>query len=372
MPEYLAPGVYVEEVSSGIKPIEGVGTSTAGFIGATERGPMPPQFVSSFLEFQRIYGSHVPHLSYLAYAVQGFFENGGRRCFVGRVASRNAVTAANNFGSLRIAAAGPGIWGNNISIEFEEATQAKQAKDDSPIKEIKEWKKITITYAIPDSDEQPIIEQIDDLTHKIGSSNNIVKSINASSNFIRAWWVEGEEIAAPPNGQSNLAGGLDGDALVLGDFVGDDEKQIAVDPTQGNDSEFPPDEELGRGFGLKALATIDEIAILIAPDGANGAYDLDSLRNPLRSAVILQCEDLKDRFAVLSVDQGERTVSDIQTIQDTKYGGVYYPWIKIFDPIRNGLRLIPPVGHVAGIYARTDIERGVHKAPANAVVRGLL
>jgi len=65
MPEYLAPGVYVEEVSSGAKPIEGVSTSTAGFVGLAERGPESPQFITSWTEFQRIYGGYVPNQSYL-------------------------------------------------------------------------------------------------------------------------------------------------------------------------------------------------------------------------------------------------------------------------------------------------------------------
>ena len=76
MSEFLEPGVYVEEVSSGVKPIEGVSTSTAGFVGLAERGPEEPRFISSWPEFQRIYGGYVPDESYLAYAVEGYFTNG--------------------------------------------------------------------------------------------------------------------------------------------------------------------------------------------------------------------------------------------------------------------------------------------------------
>ena len=103
MPEYFAPGVYVEEVSSGNKPIAGVSTSTAGFVGGTERGPLAPQFIASWLEFQRWYGSYVPDHSYLAYAVEGFFTNGGQRCFVARVVGAGAdyarATLASDGGS---------------------------------------------------------------------------------------------------------------------------------------------------------------------------------------------------------------------------------------------------------------------------------
>ena len=79
MPEYITPGVYTEEFTTEPKPIEGVSTSTVGFIGQTERGPLKPRLVTSFHDFQGWYGTHIER-SYLAYAVDGFFKNGGKRC----------------------------------------------------------------------------------------------------------------------------------------------------------------------------------------------------------------------------------------------------------------------------------------------------
>ena len=76
MPEYLAPGVYIEEISIGAKPIEGVSTSTAGFLGQTERGPVDLRLVTGFGQYQGLYGGYIDN-SYLAYAVDGFFRNGG-------------------------------------------------------------------------------------------------------------------------------------------------------------------------------------------------------------------------------------------------------------------------------------------------------
>src|SRR5262249_13632382 len=94
MPEYLAPGVYVEEASTGPNPIAGVSTSTAGFVGPTERGPESAELITSWLEFVRWYGGHVStDTTYMTQAVQGFFDNGGKRCFVARVASRTATPA---------------------------------------------------------------------------------------------------------------------------------------------------------------------------------------------------------------------------------------------------------------------------------------
>ncbi|MBI5958674.1 MAG: phage tail sheath subtilisin-like domain-containing protein [Chloroflexi bacterium] len=97
MPEYLAPGVYVEEVPSGNQPIEGVSTSTAGMVGVTQRGPVnSPTFVSSFPDFVRKFGGYLDHRVYghdramLPYAVEGFFANGGTRLFVTRIVGTNA------------------------------------------------------------------------------------------------------------------------------------------------------------------------------------------------------------------------------------------------------------------------------------------
>ena len=91
MPEYLAPGVYVEELDVGIRPIEGVSTSTAGMVGVTERGPVDvPMLVTSFAQFQRLFGGYLDFDDYgdgcfLPHAVEGFFQNGGKRLFVTRV-----------------------------------------------------------------------------------------------------------------------------------------------------------------------------------------------------------------------------------------------------------------------------------------------
>ena len=98
MPEYLSPGVYVEEVDTGNKPIEGVATSTVGFLGVAERGTRTPMLVTSFTEYARNFGRYNKP-SVLAYAVEGFFQNGGKRCFIARVASKTAIAASKVTGS---------------------------------------------------------------------------------------------------------------------------------------------------------------------------------------------------------------------------------------------------------------------------------
>jgi phage tail sheath protein FI len=116
---------------------------------------------------------------------------------------------------------------------------------------------------------------------------------------------------------------------------------------------------------LKAFEGIDEIALVAVPGGTDAA---------IQSAVISHCENVGDRFAILDgQNTGTYTTAAIQgTTGDSDYAALYYPRIQVFDPVDKAPIYVPPSGHVAGIYARIDTERGVHKAPANAVVRGAL
>jgi uncharacterized protein len=246
MPQYLAPGVYVEEVPSAIKPIAGVGTSTAGFIGAVaddvtmpvlpgrtglkaNQTPEPadhyvvapagvPQLVDGWETFRTTFGDLQDGNRVLAHAVYGFFNNGGGRCWVSRV-------------------------------------------------------------------------------------------------------------AAGDDGQLDKA---------------------AVDGV------------------LEAFAAIDEIALLAIPGAVADA---------VQSAMLDHCENLQDRFAILDGRRtGTLTKAAIQGgVRSSSYGAIYYPWIDVGEVDGQGAPVfLPPSGHIAGIFARVDTERGVHKAPANEVIRGAL
>jgi phage tail sheath protein FI len=143
-----------------------------------------------------------------------------------------------------------------------------------------------------------------------------------------------------------LSGGSDGhEGLSVADFVG----------TDGGS---------GKRTGIVALEDIDEISVCAVPGVWSGTVE---------SALITHCEQLKDRFAVLDPQDG----LDIEGIQsfrepfDTKYAALYYPWLVVNDPSTSQFVEVPPSGHLAGIYARVDTERGVHKAPANVVIRGI-
>ena len=143
-----------------------------------------------------------------------------------------------------------------------------------------------------------------------------------------------------------LADGSDGlDGLSVADFVGVDGGS-------------------GKRTGIVALEDIDEVSVCAVPGVWAGTVE---------SALVNHCEQLKDRFAILDPQDG-LDIEGIQTFRepfDTKYAALYYPWLVTTDPTTSANVEVPPSGHMAGVYARVDTERGVHKAPANVVIQGI-
>lgn len=129
MPRLSYPGVYVEEISSGVRPLEAASTSTAAFVGLTEMGPAEATRVTNWTEFQRLYGSFIPD-SYLAHSVFQYFNNGGRQCYVVRVVRSDATTAsvtvhnraATPVAGLMFSARSSGAWGNSLLLSIDDGT----------------------------------------------------------------------------------------------------------------------------------------------------------------------------------------------------------------------------------------------------------
>src|SRR6478752_3398855 len=125
MPEYLHPGVYIEEIERGPRPIEGVPTSTSAFLGEAERGPIKPRLVTSYKEYQRWFGGVFGQDKFLPYAVNGFFENAGKRVYICRIVGTAATAAQATFGDFFIRAAGPGSWGKRVFAKIEQSSTKK-------------------------------------------------------------------------------------------------------------------------------------------------------------------------------------------------------------------------------------------------------
>ena len=116
---------------------------------------------------------------------------------------------------------------------------------------------------------------------------------------------------------------------------------------------------------LAGFAAVDEIALVAVPGALDAA---------IQGAVLDHCENSGDRFAILDGQRTSTLTPDaIQgSVRDSDYAALYFPWISVYDPVTGANDIVPPSGHLAGIYARVDTERGVHKAPANEVIRGAL
>ncbi|NTU41457.1 MAG: phage tail sheath family protein [Nitrospirales bacterium] len=356
MPEYLSPGVYVEEIEIGAKPIEGVSTSTAGFLGEAERGPTTPRLVTSLLQYQRVYGGFIGADKYLPYAVKGFFENGGQRCYIGRIVKVGATPATSSTGALTaggsnaltVDAVGEGDWGNRIALKVSTASLSGFKLS------VYYWKVMPVLLYDPDTDltSQPrpaVVEVFDNLSVNESSADYYEKRINGIS-YLIILSRQGADSGNQPDGPGTitvLTGGGDGTgALNLSDY-------------ERTDSDSP-----GNRKGLTGFSEVDDISIVYSPNAQSVTG--------LNAALITHCERLKDRFALIDAASGSANVSVLnpRSSSDTKYAAFYYPWLRVIDPDTGLLRLVPPGGHMAGIYARSDNERGVHKAPANEVVQG--
>jgi phage tail sheath protein FI len=391
MPEYLAPGVYIEELSTGPVPIEGVSTSTAGFVGQTERGPVQPTLVTSFVEYQRWYGGFLDtSISYLPFAAKGFFDNGGQRLFIARVVGANAEPATLTWspaglsnanpgdGDLTITAIGPGAWGANIFGQVMASTlQTPPSAANAAATPV--GFRLTLVYyqpgappplplvdptdptklSDPNRREPSLVEVYDNLRMDLHSQDYPLNVINSASRLVNLAHDPSKRLAAfvPPDPAAprpafvQFVAGAVGDAVTFNDYKGDGLK--------------PVDERTG----LAGLETINEISLLCVPDEVN-----TNIANAadITNEIVDQCQRLRYRFAVLQVPGRRGDEEAIRPPRDTSYAATYYPWVRVLNPATLDYPLVPPGGHVAGIYAATDIDRGVHKAPANVEVAGIV
>jgi phage tail sheath protein FI len=365
MPEYLTPGVYIEEIGPGPRPIEGVATSTAAFIGEAERGPIKPRLVTSFAEYQRWFGGPFDTSKFLPDAVSGFFENGGRRLFVSRLVGKRATSAQAAFGKFTVRAVGPGGWGRRIWVRVDDSSTHRPDAAGHPVPvgfrmRIAYWSSAPPGFRpfdpFADASRLPrpaFSEVFDDLVTEAQSPDFYEKRLLDSSlvTLIRA--AKAPPGARPPHGSAALAqlGTDDPAALDDADYKGE------IVPGAGRNEM--------QGLAALELDEYREAALVYAPGAAMAAA----------KAVVSHCERLGFRFAVVDCEKGVTDAASLEPrtkVADTGFAAFYWPWLVIRDPQSHAQRTVPPGGHVLGVYARSDSERGVFKAPANEVVRGAL
>jgi uncharacterized protein len=323
----------MEESKLGTKPIKGVSTSTTGFLGQTERGPTTPILVTGLEEFYHIYGGHTDN-SYLAYQLEGFFKNGGKRCYVVRVTrigslpAEDSITLGTN-NSILIIAIGPGSWGNRIFFKIDSPNQQDAKKTRF---------KLTLMYfkSIPPS---PIVDptlsenkknanrrdpawlEVYDNISVDPRSSSFYKNETQRTSLVNFFddippSASTEILASPANVPLRilqLQAGTDGDGDIdVGDYQGREDQLL--DPITA----LPIGIEKS---GLKGLAEIDDISIVCSPDEPNVVG--------LREVLIDHCEGLKYRFAILQSLRGEATPANIDTLKpdrESKYAALYFPW----------------------------------------------
>jgi phage tail sheath protein FI len=480
MPEYLAPGVYVEETSFRSKSIEGVSTSTAAFVGPTRYGPIdgPPELVTSLAEFERIYGG-IDELcfddeadfspNYLAHGVRAFFDNGGQRLYVtriyregaagpiGRADGRAVATVTSPSGTLDFIARYPGRAGAaQLAFTFRVSNNAlADAFDaDDPTRTYPTLRGV-VPYdlvwvrdigspvsSFPASGqlfwaEREFAEdlgrfnwilhgetgEVVDLRGFIRDEGDRVYPVTVSvevtftdrdGNLLRREAYE--RLTFDPSSRTSLSQVfapelptrtqqltvpvvLDAADTMRGPTIARilleqlippvsldavksaDRRSFVLVLKDGKDGVRPTAKEYeGSALdplhktGLQALEDVADISIVAAPGytaGTNPDPLLQAQARQIANLLISHCERMRYRVAIL--DSADRqALGEVRALKaqlDSKHAALYYPWVRIMDPVTGKELNLPPSGFVAGICARNDVEKGVHKAPANEIVR---
>jgi hypothetical protein len=349
--------VYVEEVPSANKPIEGVGTAVAAFVGLAPGGPVnTPMRISNWTQFAKIYGDPVnadngPFMdgSYLAHSIYGFFQNGGNLCWVVRVGSgsngdsraRAALPAASD--KTIEAFRAESLEGVTEPVTVEVAEEPEIAGKDGDA---------TYKLVVTAGDQT---ESHEGLSLKKGRTN-IATKVNASSKLIRI---------------VDVSASLPDTRVAAGSYTlsAPAQKAETIEATH-----FEGD--VARRSGMGGLAAVDEVTMVVMPDIMTLADGGDDTQiRDLQGKMIAHCEMAGDRMAILDAPPNMLPQDILEWRMnsagyDSKMAALYYPWIEVMNPLTKRPMMMPPSGHVAGVWCRVDGTRGVHKAPANEVILG--
>jgi phage tail sheath protein FI len=477
MPEYLAPGVYVEEVSFRSKSIEGVSTTTTGFVGPARYGPLDlePDIITSLGEFKRVYGdgqqlrfgaAGSPMHNFLWHAVRAFFEEGGKRLYIVRVfrpragsdgIGRSSIGAGPN--GIQVRARFPGEAGNmrvrltlrmgqsilggdpaNPSVGalrdddvvhitdvtspitigsppgsgsfyraqsvFDAATQTQTWRFVSPtagtlnLNQLTpnldptlgdQVRVVTATVAVfpTEPGELPAVWEglaLDPRHERDSAPDSLSAKFAAEpANLAQARTLPivielGNGLGTGLQLLTALLGGNASLASALNDPQSSEEsRSIDLQLTGGNDGERPraaeyegeAEENSTLKTGLKAFEDIEDVSIIAAPGstfGLENGYRQDA--STIVNLLISHAQRMRYRIAVLDSGDGQ-SIAQVRAMRakiDSTYAALYYPWVRVLDPITRSEIYLPPSGFIAGIYARNDVNRAVYKAPANEVV----
>ena len=421
----------MEEYDSGASPMQGVSTSTAGFVGLAERGPVvgQPQLVTSFADYRRMFGGYLSEAAcgtarFLPYAVEQFFLNGGSRAYIMRAVPADAKAGSVVTGVLKVTAANPGAWAENMRVTVSASSKAKtqvlavngadltlKNADGFQIGDVVELfdgaktayatvksvldKVITLdapcTINVADTKvgtakyirtcEITLAVRLDDMVEVYENLSLKPEALNyapvktAKSDLIRVEVLPAAAKApAPAPAKDEKAPAPAPTASIVPyELCGGTGSEMVLTLTGGSDGsvqKLTADTYLGKDDGpgkrtaLQAFQENSSVSIMAIP----------GVTMPeVQSALIAFCENKKSCFAILDIPMELTKTNDVANFRDmydSTYAAMYHPWLQMYDAGAKRPAYFPPSGAMAGIYARSDNERGVHKAPANEVVRG--
>ncbi|MEU4237150.1 phage tail sheath C-terminal domain-containing protein [Actinoplanes sp. NPDC026619] len=387
---YGAPGVYIEEQPSGSMPIEGVGTAVAAFVGFTERydveqgdptdpDGVKPQLVTSWPQYERIYGGYVQG-AVLPHAVRGFFENGGSKAYICRIPTTDengedlgrgkptlSLPTADNPGqpSLQLSAVRSDA---NLEVEVVPPAAVPPAEGDG---DGAASSSNGGEYTLRVFEAGALREEIGGIQFSGRSARTVEKTVNDRSKFVRieVTPLQGASLAerSPAAGRYTLqAPPVSSKSVTPADLVGSE-----TDRT-----------------GYQGLAIADSVTMVSIPDlitvatKEDGSVD-EEMYLGAQKQLIDFCEASHNKMAILDTPPGLNATRALEwrsrLARDSAFGALYYPNVVVPNPLaRPGATnselylTVPPSGHVAGVWARTDAARGVWKAPANEALRGIV
>jgi len=358
------PGVYIQEIPSGVRTITGVATSITAFIGRALTGPVnDPILINSWADYERRFGG-LWSPSTMSYAVRDFYTNQGSQAVIVRVANSSAGTATLAFGDspasdLVLEASSPGEWGNRLSATVNHGTDASLPRTSPPSTDPAHFNLLIAYQAAP---EQVVQESFLNVSLDPDDPRYLPRVLENSSTLVRvrSHMPGASPPARPDEDTVQGEGGSDGSDISENDVVG----------------------SASNKTGLFALTKTDLFNLLCIPPrirptpeniGNDGTF---TSANIYAQALTLCVErraflivdpslewGLSADTAVASATQGRDDLNLSGTA--ARNAALYFPGIRAVDPLRdNQVGDFVPCGAIAGIMARTDSTRGVWKAPA--------
>lgn len=356
MPVTLSyPGVYIEEVPSGVRTITGVATSITAFVGRARRGPVhDPVRIQNFGDYERLFGG-LWEASTMSYAVQHFFLNGGTDALIvrlinGATAARFNLSPASGTDNLTLDASNEGAWSNHLRISIDHATREPLQPDEF---------NLTVVEIIPGTNP---VQAARRETFRNVSINPVapryVGMVLAQESLLLR--VPDPHPGAFPTVRPAEVG------------IGGDLTTFAAPSVNGSDGTTPGSSQYEGSFdnktGIYALRKADLFNLLCIPPFTRDTDVTESVW----TAALRFCRDER-AFLIVDAPSSWRSIAAAvggigtfsAAVARDDHAAIYFPRVQIPDPLReNRLEEFAPCGAVAGVFARTDAQRGVWKAPA--------